>query len=107
MKQYKPAVKIYIHPDHANSHGIRKGSSTHASSGTTAPPPVSSIAARGEWTLGRVLDLYWHFSEPGDAYLGRVLAFLQPNSPSFATLPLHFKLDEPMSNAVVNEGMLL
>jgi len=60
-----------------------------------------------EVTLGHVLDLYWHFSEPGDVYLGRVLAFLQPNSPSFATLPLHFKLDEPMSNAVIKEGMLL
>jgi len=55
-----------------------------------------------------VLDLYWHFLEPGDhVYLGQVLAFLQPNTPDFATLPPHFKLDEPMSNAVIKEGMLL
>jgi hypothetical protein len=45
-----------------NSHGIRKGAATTASSATTCPPPVSSIAARGEWSLGGVLDLYWHFS---------------------------------------------
>jgi hypothetical protein len=38
------------------------------------PPPVSSIAARGEWSLGRVLDLYWHFAEPGDTFLGCILA---------------------------------
>jgi len=107
MKQYKSAVEIYICPDHANLHGIRKGSGTHASSGTTVPPPVSSIAAHGEWSLGCVLDLYWHFSEPGNTYLGRVLAFLQPNHPSFAMLPPHFTLDEPMSNDTVKEGMLL
>jgi hypothetical protein len=29
-----------------------------ASSGSTCPPPVSLIAARGEWSIGRVLDLY-------------------------------------------------
>jgi len=45
LKQYKGAVEIYIHPNHANLHGIRKGSGMHASAGTTAPPLVSSIAA--------------------------------------------------------------
>jgi len=97
LKNHRNAVEIYIRPDHANSHGIRKGSGTHASSGTTAPPPVSSIAARGEWTLGKVLDVYWHFSEPGDTYLGRVLAFLNPSSPDFGTLPPHFNMDDPLS----------
>ena len=33
----------------------------YASSGTTAPPPLSSIFHRGEWTLGVVLDIYWKF----------------------------------------------
>jgi len=107
LKNHREAVQTYIRPDHANSHGIRKGSGTHASSGTTAPPPVSSIAARGEWTLGKVLDVYWHFSEPGDTYLGRVLAFLNPSSPEFGTLPPHFNMDDPMSNPLVKEGMLL
>jgi len=70
FKKYKDQLKQYIHVDHANTHGVRKGSGTSASSGTTMPPPVSSIAARGEWSLGQILDLYWQFSAPGDTYLG-------------------------------------
>ena len=58
LKTHRDAVQIYIHPDHANSHGIWKRSGTHALTGTTAPPPISSIAASGEWTLGKVLDVY-------------------------------------------------
>ena len=77
--KYKDALKQYIHVNHANTHGIHKGSSTSASSGTTCPPPVSSITAHGKWSLGWVLDLYWHFAEPGDTFLGHVLAGLDPN----------------------------
>jgi hypothetical protein len=52
------------------THSLHKGDATKASSGITCPPPVSSIAARGKWSLGHVLDLYWHFAEPGDSFLG-------------------------------------
>jgi hypothetical protein len=52
---------------HKNTHGlvytgrgVRKGSATQASAGTTCPPPVSLIAARGEWSMGKVLDVYYH-----------------------------------------------
>jgi hypothetical protein len=62
-------------------------------SGTTLPPPTSSIAAGGEWSLGQILDSYWHFAEPGDHYLGRCcLAGLDPNSVDFAILPPHFSV---------------
>jgi len=61
LKNHRNAIEIYICLDHANSHGICKGSGMHASSGTTAPPPVSSIAVQGEWTLGKVLNFYWYF----------------------------------------------
>jgi hypothetical protein len=105
--QYTDQLKQFICVDHANTHGIRKGSGTKASSGTTCPPPVSSIAARGEWSLGRVLDLYWHFAEPGDTFLGRVLAGFDPNGEEFATLPPHWILDDPMSNEKVKEAMNL
>jgi hypothetical protein len=54
-----------------------------------------------------VLDLYWHFSEPGDTYLGRCLAGLDPNSADFSVLPAHFSIDDPMSNPDVREVMLL
>jgi hypothetical protein len=70
----------HIRANHANSHGIRKGSATKVTSGTTLPPPTLSIAARGEWSLGQILDISWHFAKPGDHYLGCCLAGLDPNS---------------------------
>jgi hypothetical protein len=91
-------LKAYIYTDHANSHGIRKGSATAVTSGMTLPPPTSSIAALGEWSLGQILDIYWHFTEPGDHYLGRCLAGFDPNSPDFACLPPHFTVTNPMEH---------
>ena len=69
IKEKSAIVKNYIRLPKANAYGLRKGSATLATSGTTAPPPVPSIARRGEWSMGAVLDVYWHFSEPGDHYL--------------------------------------
>jgi hypothetical protein len=77
------------------------------SSGITCPPPVSSIAARGEWSLGKILDIYWHFAAPDDHYLGPVLALLDPSSPEFATLPPHWKISDPMGIPNVKEAMHL
>ena len=84
------AVGEYIRKNHINAHGIRKGSASFATSGTTCPPSVASVANRGDWSMGAVLDVYWHFSEPGDHFLGRVLAGLDPNKPEFSTMPPHF-----------------
>ena len=64
------AVIHYIQISHMNAYGIRKGSATLAASGTACPPPIPSIAWHGEWSMGSVLDVYWHFAEPGDHYLG-------------------------------------
>lgn len=107
FEMHKESLIQYIRANHANTHGFRKGSATQASSGTTCPPPVSSLAARGEWSLGRVLDLYWHFAEPGDTYLGRVLAGFDPNGEDFGALPPHWKVDDPMANERIKEGMNL
>jgi hypothetical protein len=107
FKEFKEELVQFIRTDHANTHGIRKGSATKASSGTTCPPPVSSIASRGEWSMGKVLDLYWHFAEPGDTYLGRILAGLDPNEESFGSLPPHWKVDNPMGNSKIQEAMQL
>ena len=98
-------LRGYIRAEHANSHGIRKGSATKVTSGTTLPPPTSSIAARGEWSLGKVLDIYWHFAEPGDHYLGRCLAGLDPNSEDFAILPPHFTVGNPVENEQICEAI--
>jgi hypothetical protein len=105
--KYKEQLRPYIRVDHANSHGFRKGSATSACSGTTLPPPISSIAARGEWSLGKVLDLYIHFAEAGDTYLGRILAGFDPNATEFGTLSPHWKLTDPMSNKKIYEAMQL
>ncbi len=52
FKDNNDNLQGYIRSDHANSHGICKGSATKVTSGTTLPPPTSSIAARREWSLG-------------------------------------------------------
>ena len=55
--------------------------------------------------MGAVLDVYWHFSEPGDHFLGRVLAGLDPNKPQFATMPPHFILEgDLMEDADIKEN---
>ena len=73
------------------SHGLRKVSASHATtSGTTVPPPLPSVARRGEWSQGTIFDTYFLFAEPGDKYLGRCLAGLPPNAVDFAVLPPHF-----------------
>ena len=93
----------YIRPGHANAHGTRKGAAVKATSGTTCPPPPSSVARRGEWSLGKVFDIYWLFAESGDQYCGRILAGLDPHSPSFETLPPHFTAG--MENESINDAM--
>ena len=98
-------VKLHCRPGHFNAYGLRKGSATKATSGTTQAPNLPSIAHRGEWSMGAVFDIYWQFLPEGDFYLGRVLAGLNPNLPSFKTLPPHWKLPNPMSNPAIKQAM--
>lgn len=74
----------------AGAHGLRKGAGSAASSATTDPPSFVSVAARGEWSIGKVLDVYFKFAMGGDQYLGRILALLDPNETTFAILPPHW-----------------
>ena len=98
-------VHRYVRPKHDAVCGIRKGSASHAAAGTTCPPPIPSVAHRGEWSMGKVLDVYWHFSEPGDTYLGRILAGYDPNNNTFGSLPLHFTIDNPGEDEHIDEAM--
>ena len=100
-------VSSFIRIAHANAHGWRKGGATHATSGTTCPPPVPSVARRGEWSMGKVLDVYWHCAEPGDQYLGRVMAGLNSLKSSFKILPPHFNVENPLQNPHIWEAMNL
>ena len=68
LKRYADVVLCYIRLAHGNAHGYKKGAATYATSGTTCPPPIPSVAQRGEWSLGRVLDVYWHCLEPGEFF---------------------------------------
>ena len=86
MKMYWGIVQTYITT--MSAHGIRKGSATHVLCATTCPPPIASIANRGDWSMGKVLDVYWQFADVGDAYLGRCLCGLDPNLSTFSVLPL-------------------
>ena len=105
LNSRKDTVECYMRSAHTGTHSFRKGSATLASSGTTCPPPVSSIAQRGEWSMGKILDVYWHFSAPGDTFLGRILTGLDPTQPEFATPPPHWTVTEPLENEVIIEGM--
>ena len=83
-------VADYVRPSHANSHGLRKGAGTYVTSGTTCHPPISSVTGRGEWSMGRLFDIYWTFRMIGDFYLDKLLAGYDPNSSKFASFPTHF-----------------
>ena len=69
------------------------------------PPPIPSAARRGEWSMGKVLDIYWHFLEPGDTCLGHILAGYNPNSEYFGALPPHFSVHNPSEDEYLNEAM--
>ena len=55
--------------------------------------------------MGKVLDVYWHFSEPGDHYLGRILAGMDPSSHSFGCLPPHFNRIDPLQDPDIQSAM--
>lgn len=90
VMRHQDVAKCHLRLSHFNAHGLRKGSGSHASSATTVPPSFVSVAARGEWSIGKILDMYFKFAMGGDQYLGRILALLDPNKESFSILPPHW-----------------
>jgi hypothetical protein len=59
-------------------------------SGTLNPPSQVSVSRRGDWTQGKVQDVYFNYHSTGDHYCGRLLAGLDVNSTSFKIMPPHF-----------------
>ena len=88
---------------HAASHGTRKGAAVHCTSGTTCPPPMTSVARRGEWSLGKIYEIYWLWAESGDQYCGRILVGYDPMSTDFDSIPPHFI--EGLENEFVKQAM--
>ena len=75
-------------PEKCKSHGIaRKGGAVHITTSSMAPPPLPSVCARGEWSMGHILDVYLRFSDPGDCDAGRILAGLPVDSMTFMAMP--------------------
>ena len=70
LKENFDLVKNFLRSYHACAHGLHKRWATYATSCTTAPPPVPSVARFGEWSMGKILQVNWHFAEPSDCYLG-------------------------------------
>ena len=64
INKNEEVVLSFIRVFHTNVHGFRKGAATFATSGTTSPISVSLVARRGEWSMGKVLDVYWHCAKP-------------------------------------------
>ncbi len=90
-----------------SAHGLRKGSATHVSCATTTPPPIASIANRGDWSAGIVLNAYWQFAELGDPYLGCCLCGLDPNHSTFSVLPPHWIVKNPVEDSDIHDALQL
>lgn len=99
----KQLTEEYVCTGHFNPYGTRKGAAVCASSGTTLPGSLAAIANRGEWTISMMFEVYLGFAEPGDQYLGRLLAGLLPNSAEFGVIPPHFICG--MENSCIKEAM--
>jgi hypothetical protein len=84
-------ARFFLRLSHFHAHVIRKRSGTHASSATTVPPAFTFVAARGEWSMGKILDIYFQLSMGGDYYLGRLLTLIDPEDDLVDTLPPHLK----------------
>jgi hypothetical protein len=73
------------------THSARKGASTHTTSGSTACPSSQATNLRAGWSMGKVHDTYYRYESAGDQYVGRTVAGLPIDSPSFAMLPPFFE----------------
>ena len=100
--RHADTIKNYVRLSHFNIHGVRKGSGTHAASATTCPPLFTSIACRGEWRMGKILDIYFQFAAGGDYYLGQLLTLNDPMTAEFNVPCPHWK--EP-DDPIVLEGI--
>ena len=103
FKEMGARIHQWVREGHGSGHGLRKGAAILCTSGTTCPPPGSTVANRGEWSIGKVFDIYWLFAEAGDHYCGRILAGLDSLSTNFDVLPPHFI--EGYENKLINDAI--
>jgi hypothetical protein len=85
----------------------KERSATHVSCATTALPPIASLANRDDWSMGKVLDVYWQFADVGDAYLGQCLCGLDPTLSTFSVLPPNWTVDDPVNDPDIDDALQL
>ena len=69
----------------------------HAASVTTCPLLFTSIACQGEWSMGKILGVYFQFAAGGDYYLGQLLTLKDPMTAEFNIPCPHWKEpDDPL-----------
>ena len=73
-KRFADVVRIFCHLSHFNIHMLWNGSGTHAASATTCPHLFTSFVASGEWSMRKVLDVYFQFAAGGDFYLDQLFS---------------------------------
>lgn len=105
LTRHKGVVENQMRFSRCNPYSLRKGSASHSSGGTTAPPSFTAICHRGEWSISGTLDHYIRMLDPGDQYLGRTIAGFDPNADDFDVLPPHFLVLDPMSDESINKAM--
>lgn len=65
-------VRHYSCLSHLNINELLKRESAHATSAITLSPR-STAAYHGEWSMGKVFDIYYQLAAGGDKYLGQLL----------------------------------
>ena len=102
-KSQDTVIKRCYRLGHFHPRGTRKGAATHVTTNTMKPPSVPWFLLRGDWSIGKVLDIYLRWSQLGNTYVGRLLCRLDPNSEDFSILSPHFR--EGMENDYIQEAM--
>jgi hypothetical protein len=89
MADYK--MSLFVQLTKFNPHINRKGAASHVTTNTMERPPMPSILFQEEWSLGKVLDIYWRWCAKGHTHLGSLLSGLDPDGVDFGMLPPHLK----------------
>jgi hypothetical protein len=106
--RYSKSLKLILQkmkgicPDDYGTHSLRKGASTHLTSGSTCGPSIVSVALRCVWSLGNVQDRYLRFERAGDQYVGRAICGLPIHDFKFGILPPLFK--ETVQDNLINQS---
>ena len=62
MVKFEVLISTCANTKKGNIHGVRKGSSTNAATGTTFPSSSTSLAQRGEWSMGNTMYMCFQFT---------------------------------------------